>query len=257
MLLIIIFFINSCVSKSKKKLQKAYYPSGKLMRSGWYINDSIPVDTIFKYYENGKLSSIAIYDTAGKLDGPLISYFKNGKKEQINTYIHGNLQGFSYIFNQSGNLDSKIFSLNGKQIGDYYGYDTNGILHNYAFYWDDTTYVNYIEYDSLGRIKEKLNNRPVLFNNTTTVRNNIVGNRTQKDCKIQLIISNPPNCRTRVNIDFISNNGVPIRNDSTVNVPFYLNHIVLPDSLKSIKFTAIQFDSSINKYYNYSVVTKL
>lgn len=255
--LLILIFIAGCVSKHKRKFLKAYYPSGKLMHSGWYINDSIPVDTILKYYENGKLSSVAIYDSSGKLNGSVISYFENGNKEQINNYIHGQLQGFSYVFNKSGSLDSKIFSLNGKQIGDYYGYDKNGNLNNYAFYWDDTTYVNYIEYDSIGKIKPEQNSRPILFNNITKIRDSTSENKMQKNCKIQLVISNPPNCRTKVNIDFISNKGLLIKSDSVVNAPYYFSHIVLPDSLKLIKFSAIQYDSTIKKYFNYNVVTRL
>lgn len=255
-LLLILFLIAGCINKSKKIFLKEYYPSGKLLSSGWYINDSIPIDTIFKFYENGKISSIAIYDSLGNLNGPFISYFENGNKSQINTYTHGQVQGFSYLFNKSGKVDSKIFSLDGKQIGDYYGYDTNGFLRNYAFYWNDTTYFDYIEYDSI-KEKKGLNNHSILFNNITTIRIDTIKGHIQKDCKIQLLISNPPKCRTGVNIEFISDKGFLIRKDSISNSSLYLVHIVLPDSLKLIKFSAIQYDSISNKFYNYKVVTKL
>lgn len=257
--LLLLIVLAGCATKEKKISLKKYYPSGKLLSYGWYTNDSIAIDTIYEFYENGKPSAISVYDSTGtgRLNGVSTLFNKNGNLYQRTNYIKGLAQGFSYEYNEFGKLSTKQFYLDDHPIGDNYGYDKNGILHHYAFYWIDTTYVSYIEYDTLGGIKEGLNTRPVLFNYFTNIHNDTLKNRIQKKCEIHLIPSNPPRCRTKVNIDFISINGFIIKSDSVVNVELYKMRYQMPDSLKLIKYHAIQYDSIIRKYYNCTFETKL
>jgi antitoxin component YwqK of YwqJK toxin-antitoxin module len=239
---LLLIFLIGCNAKEKKVLLKKYYPSGKLLSYGWYTTDSsnIAIDTIHKFYENGRPSEISIYDSAatGKLNG--IS-----------------MQGFRYEFNQFGKPETKQFYLDDNPIGDNFGYDKNGIINHYAFYWVDTTYVSYIEYDTLGKIKSELNTRSVLFNYIAKINNDTLKNTIKKSCDIKIIPSNPPRCRTKVNIDFISKNGFIIKSDSIVNIELFSKKYLMPDTLKVIKYRAIQYDSIINKYYNCIFETKL
>ncbi len=258
--LLLLIFLAGCTTKEKKVFIKKYYPSGKLLSYGWYVNDrdSFAIDTIYKFYENGKQSAISIYDSrgTGRLNGVSILYYDNGNKYQVTNYTKGLAQGFSYEYNKFGKLDTKQFYLDDKPIGDNYGYDKNGNLHHYAFYWIDTNYVSYIEYDTLGNIKSGLNKRPVLFNYFTKTSNDSSKNKIQKKCYVQIIPSNPPRCRTSVHIEFISQNGFVIKKDSVVNAELYTKQYEMPDSLKLIKYYAIQYDSIINKYYNCNFETK-
>jgi len=258
---LLLIFLIGCNTKEKKVLIKKYYPSGKLLSYGWYTNDSsnIAIDTIHKFYENGKPSEISIYDSAatGKLNGISSLFYENGNQYQIINYVKGLMQGFRYEFNQFGKLETKQFYLDDNPIGDNFGYDKNGIINHYAFYWVDTTYVSYIEYDTLGKIKSELNTRSVLFNYIAKINNDTLKNTIQKSCDIKIIPSNPPRSRTKVNIDFISKNGFIIKSDSIVNVELFSKKYQMPDTLKVIKYSAIQYDSIINKYYNCMFETKL
>jgi hypothetical protein len=255
----LLILLLGCENKEKKIFIKKYYPSGKLFSYGWYTNDSVSIDTIHEFFENGSPSAISIYDSngTGKLNGHCTLFYQNGKQYQQSQYVNGIVQGFSYEYGQNGNLNTKQFYLDDKPIGDNYGYDSNGILHHYAFYWIDTAYVSYIEYDISGRIKDNLNKRPVLFNYFTKIKNDTIKSQLLKNCELQIILSNPPRCRTTVRIDFISKNGFIIRSDSVENVEIYSKKYLMPDSLKKIKYTAIQYDSIIDKHYNNIGETKL
>ena len=128
-----LILIDSCLNNnssntSSKVYKVKYYASGELQNKGWYINDTIPVDTIFEYQKNGKLSSIAVYNSNGKLTGGSEVFFENGDKSQINNFFNDQLQGFSYEFHKNGYPYNKVFYLKGKQIGDYYEYDNKGRL---------------------------------------------------------------------------------------------------------------------------------
>ena len=122
------------------------------MSYGWYTNDSLAIDTIYKFYDNGKPAAISVYDSlgTGRLNGVSTLFYENGNPYQITNYVEGLAQGFSFEYYEFGKLSTKQFYLDDKPIGDNYGYDKNGILHHYAFYWIDTNYVSYIEYDTLG-----------------------------------------------------------------------------------------------------------
>lgn len=249
--------LSTCTKKEKKYFIKTYYPSGNLLSSGWYTNDSIPIDTIYKFYENGKLFSISIYDTSGtgKLNGTSILFYENGSPFQKSTYSKGKLQGFLFEYNKSGVLHVKQFYVDDKPIGDNYNYDNNGNLSHYAFYWTDTAFLNYIEYDSIGMIKNEFDSRPVLFNYITVIKNDTADNKINKICHIKIVPSNPPHCLTKVNIDFISVNGKILKQDSISNVELYDKQLFLPDSLRLIKYYGIQYDSITKKYYNGRIET--
>lgn len=250
----IIGCVNRTSSRSSNKTYKInYYSSGEVLSKGWYVNDTLPVDTIYEFYKNGNPLAISLYDSKGELNGISKTFFENGNVHQVNNYTNGLLQDFSYEYHERGTLDSKVFYLKGRQIGDYYGYNKNGILDRYAFYWDDTSYVCYIEYDTLGRIKDDANTRSALFSYKTLIDNNSNSeNKIIKKFDIQIIASNPPKCSTKIYIDFRSLNNIIIKRDSIFNKSYSLRSYEFDDSVK-VEYRAVQYDSSINKYYRFSL----
>ena len=53
-LFIFSLFFQSCkYQEGRKQHKKEYYDSGILKTDGWYINDSIPTDSVVHYYKNG------------------------------------------------------------------------------------------------------------------------------------------------------------------------------------------------------------
>ena len=89
LLIILIVFLLGCFTNNKRYFKKEYYPSGNLKSYGSYVQDSIPVDTLFTLYENGSLLSLEIYDRIGNTL-KVFSYFQNGK-------IHKNIKDAAHI----------------------------------------------------------------------------------------------------------------------------------------------------------------
>jgi len=247
----VLFFISGCITKEQKHFIKHYYPSGKISSYGWYTKDSIPLDTIWKFYENGKLSAKDVYDSkgTGKLDGTSILFFENGNKYQVSNYDKGITQGYLFEFNENGKLRTKQFYLNDKPFGDHYSYNENELVKEYAFFLDEINFVNYIEYDSIGRIKNEPKPRSLLFNYISMIKRDTSNKIIKKYCEIKLVTSNPLHSSIKINVDFISKNGFFIKRDSIYNAPFYSSSYLMPDSLKIIKYSAIQYDSIMQKYF--------
>lgn len=258
---VVLLLISSCGTKSNKVLVEKYYKDGNISSRGWYIGNKnkVPVDTLYQFFENENLFSISVYDSlgSGRLNGISILFYQNGNKYQVGNYVNGVAQGFYYQYDTLGILETKQFYFDDKPVGDHFEYDEDGMVQKYAFYWTDSVYASCIEYDESGMIKPEFNERPVLFNYFTNVRTDSTANKIQKVCKISIIPSNPPKCRTKVNIYFYSGDGSLLKRDSAENVELYQREYFLPDSLKMIKYTALQYDSIIGKYYNGMFKTEL
>lgn len=236
--------LNSCSDSLKKRYKDEYYASGKLKTRGWYINDTIPIDTIFTFYESGKILAKEVYDSIGSAVKS-ISYFENGIVHKDINYKNGLANGFFYVFRESGNLESMGFFVNDKQIGDTYYYSSTGNhIRAYSFFdWEERP-INLLKYDSLtGTILKDM--RQVIFIDTVEYSKGNLNNSNQGflSCNVQIVISNPPKCRSTVKVDYLSTNGILMKSDSVVNKPYYFKKENIADSLFTIKISAIQYDS--------------
>jgi hypothetical protein len=248
----IIFFIGTltfliqsgCKIKNKKVLKKEYYASGNLKSYGWYINDSIPVDSLYTLYDNGNLSSIDIFDSMGYYIRA-IYYFKNGKINELINYKEDKAQGFYYIYNENGNLNKKLFYLSDLAIGDAFFYGKRNNVTFYNFYNFQGNNLNSIEYDSVGNIIA--DTRQVIFIDSLKPYNNSLDKENERSYDLLLVISKPPKCKSVIRIGYLSKNNNLMKSDSVTNKPYYFKQERLPDSLYSINILGSQYDSIKNK----------
>ncbi len=240
-------YFYGCVRNEGVKLIKKYYPSGELKSYGYYIHDTIPIDTINNFFENGKRSSLMVYDSSGILHGQTIFYFQNGNVYQIINYNRGLSNNFFYEFIENGGLKSKIFFINDLQLGDSYAYNNTGsksIIYN--FYDFKGHNINFIEYDSLsGRIIK--DERQNIFIDSIHAYNDSLDKEHERSYDVQIVISNPPKCRSLVKIDYVSKNGFITRTDSIAGLPYYSKKERLSDSILTIKIFGSQYDSLKDK----------
>lgn len=255
-----IIFLYSCHDKKNKKFVEKFYPSGKIKTQGWYINDTIPVDTILTFFESGKILSKDIYDSTGSFVLNSITYYEsNGTIHKIINYENNLINGFFSLFRESGAIASKGFFVNDKQTGDAYYYTQNGkTIRAYSFFdWQERP-INLIKYDSIaGNVRKDM--RQVIYIDTLSYSEDksVGASKNILFCDIQIIISNPPQCRSTIKVDYISKNGVLMKTDSITSEPYYLKKEKFPDSLLTIKIWGSQYDSVKNKTVYQNISKKL
>ena len=243
--ILVVCFFCGCFTKKERKIVKKYYNSGKLKSYGYYIKDTIPVDTLHSLYEDGNLSSIMIYDSSGYLQGQTIFYYENGNKYQIINYNKGVTNDFFYEFSEGGELKSKIFFLNDSQIGDSYVFSKEMVT-VYNFYDFEKHNINFITYDSVsGNIIKDI--RQKIFVDSLRPYNDTLDKEHERSYDMLVIISNPPKCRSTVKVEYLSKNGVLMKNDSITSRSYYFSKERFPDSLFSIKIFGSQYDSLKHK----------
>lgn len=129
------FLLYSCSNDTQKKRYKTkYYSSGRVETMGWYVQDTIPVDTLYTFYESGKILARDIYDNIGNAVKS-ISYFENCNIHKIIDYENGLANGFFCTYFASGGIASRAFFVNDLQIGDTYYYSQGGtVVKAYSFF---------------------------------------------------------------------------------------------------------------------------
>lgn len=128
-LLLPILFV-SCNENDNKgnalKLEKTYYPSGKLLSVKEYSNNGTDWRTI-KFFENGDTSSIAHYHN-WKYTGEATIFFPNGQKNfQQNYDTSGQSDGMYYLWNMDGQLKETGLFVHGHKNGVFKTFHDNGI----------------------------------------------------------------------------------------------------------------------------------
>lgn len=239
LILLNIFILISCHNKNGD-IKKKYYISGELESYGSYIQDSIPIDTIFSFYKNGNYKSIYVYNKAGNLDGITKTFFENGNLNHEIPYSNGILNGFVNEYDSlTGYLHSKQFHFADTKSGDLYIYKKSQIVY-YAFYDFSDRKINHIEYDSSFKISRDI--RQEIFLDTLT---------NLKDGNYQLIVllSNPPKTYNKIEIQSFSINGNIIECDTISGHDSYIyKEAPLTDTIAGIKIIMNQFDSVLNKF---------
>lgn len=245
--LIAALFLCGCFEKNKRIQKNKYYPSGKLKSYGYYMHDSIPVDTLFTLYEDGKILSKQLYDSIGKAVKS-IYYFENGVASQVINFKQGLANDFIYDFYNNGFVNKKSFYVNDVQVGDAYYYKLNGVIDTYGFYEWNGRNINLIKYDSITG-KSIKDMRQTIYLDSVRIDTDTFDKEHKYFCNIILVVSNPPNCRSTVRIDFLSENGNLISSDSITGQPYYSAKKLLPKNLFAIKFSGSQYDSLTQESY--------
>lgn len=237
--LISIVTLLGCKSGTNREFKKELYPSGKLKKYGYFLNYSIPVDTIYSFYESGTLKSIAIYDSTGKLNGQSAIYCESGKIKQELTYINNLVHGYVYDYDGSGNLKSKSFYCNDSAMGDYYEFE-NGKVTYYGLYDFQNRRINHIEYDSTGNIIKNV--RQCIFLDSVRYFLDSAGVYSYN---ILLLISNPLKTSNKIFVRYQSSDGSVLLTDSinTSNQGAFSVVRKFSDNLSIIDISATQYDS--------------
>jgi hypothetical protein len=256
--IIVIFFvivITSCNNSqmiSHKVEKKKYYSSGALYSRGFYIRDTIPVDTLIIYHEGGLVAHKKYYNEKGKFVSLTNYIYRNGKLRFIVATEDGLSQGFNYLFNDNGNLEVKSMFYKDKQKGDCFFYDIEGRVKSYIFNWDSANVVINIDYNKNGQIELLTHKRTALFYFESRMDSCL--SSTMKNCKIaniDLVISNPPKCKTVLYLDFLTSTGKILKTDSIVNTSIVKRKYTIDFPLDVIKYRAYQYDSTLNKVFSF------
>lgn len=242
-ILLLIFFISSCTENVSKKQKIEYYPSGKIKSKGWYVRDTVHVDTLITFFANGKIATNEVYDSVGNAVQAK-SYYDNGIMSVEVNYKNGLANGFGYVYYESGNIEQKKFHINDSLVGDAFFYAKNNNIKTYGFYEWTGKNINLIKYDSsIGDIKKDM--RQVIYIDSIK----IYQANNNSYLELQLVVSNPPHCKSIVRLDYLSKNGFIIKSDSVIGSPYYFSKEKLCDSLIEIRFSATQYDSLMNESF--------
>jgi len=232
--------IASC-DQNEKKLVKEYYQSGKLKKSGWYLHSKIPVDTIFYYFEDGNTERIEVRNDSGQLNGITRLYHANGLISKEIPYLNNSVKGFINSYSEKGQLASRLFYLNTRQIGDGYWYVPSGKINQYGFNGFGKDYRNFIKYDENGKILEKI--APIIFMDSIST----YVTTDENMYAVSLLLSNPPNCRTSVLINYLSQDSIIKLQDSVISQPYYFKKEKFSSDIDRVMFYGKQYDSSTGK----------
>lgn len=188
-LLISTFFLAGCVSKEDEKLTISR-ESGEYLQNkkhglwiGYFANNNKAYEGFYKlglkdsvwktYYENGNPLAIEQY-RGGKKNGTSLIFGENGKlysqatyfndvfhgkrthyyssgQKNYETYYHkGQENGLFRLFYESGKLKQTGKIKNGKNVGEWFVYDSAGFLIEKKIYIDSTHAVLTLEFSKTG-----------------------------------------------------------------------------------------------------------
>jgi len=249
----IVAVVTGCLNRNNKAYKKTYYSSGNIKSEGWYL-DTLWVDTMYNFFENGDTSSIETRNDSGVLNGTTKLFYDNGKLYQKLEYVNGNIDSFLYQYDKNGALESQTFYVDNKQAGDSYWYSDNGSINRYAFLDLIGFNRNLIKWDSAGNVVKDL--RQMVYMYTVNTYTDSLSQPRESYYKISLVASNPPRCRTVVSIEYLKK-GISVQEDSIVNEHFYSNARKFSDSVTDVIFYGVEYDSSQNKFRYQNDTTKI
>ena len=113
------------VSKVKPKIEKTYYPNGKVEFERRYLSGGL--EGIKQFYENGHVKIEAAFKN-GKADGITRLYYPSSKLEQVSNMKEGIDEGRQETYYESGELLSEVNFKNGKEEGEYKVYYKSSAL---------------------------------------------------------------------------------------------------------------------------------
>ena len=163
----VVLFGCKHVDKSPISIRQWHYENGKLMKEQEYINDSIEHGTYRYFYPSGILKDSAQI-THNKFHGKRYEYHENGNIYGLSTYINNKYRN-GITYRSDGTLE-------------YYRANN---------YHEELMYI--IQYDSFGK-PEKYDGD--LIYSWVQEKEYPVG----KEFSVELLVSDPPNCKTEVTV---------------------------------------------------------
>lgn len=110
-----------------------------LMISSFSCNDNKIKDDTKKYYANGMLEKMTVYNKGTSQSKTVYWFYETGEIKAIQRYDkNGNYIGEQLSFYSSGILEAKMRFINRKANGNAYRfYDTSGALKHFRYYRND------------------------------------------------------------------------------------------------------------------------
>lgn len=137
------------------------YPNGALRTVQEFIYDTIQDGTYVRYYQDVPAIEIIIHYSYDRKHGEQTAYYRSGQIESRLNFINGKEEGEARWFCENGNLTSWVIYRHGRKLspGLVY-YDTGEFLGSIA-YGDSNKVVYRIDYDKDGRVLKEGGKRPV------------------------------------------------------------------------------------------------
>lgn len=114
---------DTTLKNQKLRFSRSFAEDGKLLQTGFYINDTITHEVWTNYYQNGNIKSIITY-SFGLEDGFYKYYHENGQLWTERTFVKGKAKDILSNFDRNGKPKEKGSLKNGN--GTVILYDENG-----------------------------------------------------------------------------------------------------------------------------------
>ncbi|MFT3981666.1 MAG: hypothetical protein QM687_14420 [Ferruginibacter sp.] len=243
-------FFYGCNEKKDNFYLEQHYKNGRVKSKGWYTNDTIPSDTIFYYYENGNIEQIVPHNKKGWKIGEVLNYDTNGVFLYTQKYFENSDFGFVSRYQNNKLILKNLFYQN-NTYGDEYGYDSSGRIEHYYF-WDFRENVRNMVVWENGKIKSK--EQKLIYFDSVRIEKSEIRNRYNYD--IIVIISNPPNVKTLLDIYLLQDDKKILEKIQIENRHFFYRKI-RSDEFAYIQFSGKQYDSLTNKMTFHTGLTSL
>ncbi len=145
----------SLVSKHGKQAETTtYFPNGKKMASGRYLNEKKDSTWQFFSEEDGVLVSEENYQ-AGKKSGISQAYFSNGKVSELITFLAGIRYGLWEQYYSDGKIRLRSAYLNDQKSGPFKTFYNSGQPMMNGAYVNGRMDGTWIYYDEKGKVTKK------------------------------------------------------------------------------------------------------
>lgn len=179
-------YIGYIAKGTKNRIWTWWYENGNKKDQCKYA-DGFYIDTVYHWYESGKLKQIEIIagrtistDGCCSCNGTIIRYYKNGKLKEKFTSLDDKIQGTYESYDEDGSWKIKTYRNDtldglttehlmdsakviiavgqykkGKETGLWKWFDKDSILYQTAIYYNGVYNGEYLKYYPNGQLKEK------------------------------------------------------------------------------------------------------
>lgn len=170
-LLTIVKYVDGVLIKDAEEvvnpdIKKEYYPGGQLKKAGSF-KDNIPEGPLREYSEDGEIISTTIYSkgkiiATGRDDGTFMKqglwkeFYETGELKSIGKYINGKKIGdWKYYFSNGKTEQAGVYIKNGKPDGEWVWYYSDGDTLMVQNYSEGLLNGRFIEYSDSGTFVAK------------------------------------------------------------------------------------------------------